>query len=283
MLAIALSPVEMAAATVPLALYLLLAELASGTLLVTQALRLRGGLTPGFLKFMAVASGILGGLALLTALGLDWYVYRRLLAINGSTAGLITITQALAFIALLGNAVLAFRHVGPRRLWILPVGTSVVLLTALAVTFAPLGGSALDAAAIALAVLVSTVVLGSATTGMLLGHWYLVTPALTNRPLLRAIAWLLVGLVAQAVLIPLALAGLKSSAGSLSHAFGQNPILGTLWVLGAVALPLLAAVLALPACRLRSFMSTTGLLYLAMIAVLPGQLLGQLLLFVAAG
>ena len=29
-------------------------------------------------------------------------------------------------------------------------------------------------------------------------------------------------------------------------------------------------------------MSTTGLLYLAMIAILPGQLLGQLLLFVVA-
>jgi len=45
---------------------------------------------------------------------------------------------------------------------------------------------------------------------------------------------------------------------------------------------ILAAGLALPTCRLRSFTSTTGLLYLAMIALLPGQLVGQLLLFVAA-
>jgi len=49
-----------------------------------------------------------------------------------------------------------------------------------------------------------------------------------------------------------------------------------------VALPLIAAGLALPTCRLRSFTSTTGLLYLAMIALLPGQLVGQLLFFVAA-
>jgi hypothetical protein len=44
----------------------------------------------------------------------------------------------------------------------------------------------------------------------------------------------------------------------------------------------LAAAPALFTCRLRSFMSTTGLLYLAMIALLPGQLLGQLVFFVAA-
>jgi hypothetical protein len=61
-----------------------------------------------------------------------------------------------------------------------------------------------------------------------------------------------------------------------------NPILAGLWGLGAVILPLLAAGLAYPACRMRSFMSATGLLYLAMIAIFPGQLLGQLLLFVAA-
>jgi len=59
-------------------------------------------------------------------------------------------------------------------------------------------------------------------------------------------------------------------------------VLSVLWALGAVFLPLVAAGLAWPTCRLRSFMSTTGLLYLAMIAILPGQLLGQLLFFVAA-
>src|SRR5438445_277612 len=61
-----------------------------------------------------------------------------------------------------------------------------------------------------------------------------------------------------------------------------DALLSVLLALGAVVLPLVAAGLALPTCRLRSFMSTTGLLYLAMIAILPGQLLGLLLFFVAA-
>ena len=68
----------------------------------------------------------------------------------------------------------------------------------------------------------------------------------------------------------------------VAHALTLSPPLSVLWALGAVALPLVAAGLALPTCRIRSFTSTTGLLYLAMIALLPGQLVGQLLFFVAA-
>jgi hypothetical protein len=131
-------------------------------------------------------------------------------------------------------------------------------------------------------VALSATVLGAATTGMLLGHWYLVTPALTNRPLLQAIGVLLVSLVLQAAVVPLTLGGVGRGSGSLTHALGLSPVLSVLWALGSVVLPLVAGGLALATCRLRSFMSTTGLLYLAMIAILPGQLLGQLLFFVAA-
>jgi hypothetical protein len=109
-----------------------------------------------------------------------------------------------------------------------------------------------------------------------------VTPALTNRPLLRSIWVLLAGLILQAIVFPLTLAGLTHSAGSLNHPLNTSPTLAVLWVLGAVILPLVAAGLALPACRLRSFMSTTGLLYMAMIVLLPGQLVAQLLFLVTA-
>ena len=139
-----------------------------------------------------------------------------------------------------------------------------------------------DGLAIAVLAVVSSLVLGAATTGMLLGHWYLVTPALTNRPLLRAIAILLVALVVQPLIFLPGLLGLARSPGSVSAILTQNLTLAVLWALGAVGLPLLAAGLAFPTCRMRSFMSTTGLLYLAMIALLPGQLLGHLLLFVTA-
>jgi hypothetical protein len=158
----------------------------------------------------------------------------------------------------------------------------VLLLIGIVLALAPLASSGLGVAAIALGVLLSATVLGAATTGMLLGHWYLVTPALSNRPLLRSIAVLLIGLLLQALVYPLMLRGLTHSSGPLTHPLSISPQLSLLWVLGAVILPLIAAGLALPTCRLRSFTSTTGLLYLAMIALLPGQLVGQLLFFVAA-
>jgi hypothetical protein len=280
---VALSPVEMAAVTVPLALFLMLAETAVGTYAATEALRVRGGLTPGFLKFMAVTSTVLTLLALLVILAAPVSAYREVLPINRGSAGVLAPLQALTLVAVGVVAISAFRSPSGGRI-VRPFAllASAGLLVAVATTFAPLGVSWWGQAAIWASVLTSTVVLGTATTGMLLGHWYLVTPALTNRPLLRSIAWLLAALIAQTVVFLVALAGLRASGGSPAHPLATNPILSLLWTLGAVTLPLLAAALALAACRIRSFMSTTGLLYLAMIAIFPGQLVGQLLFFVAA-
>jgi len=181
------------------------------------------------------------------------------------------------------NAVISWRGRGPSTASsAVTLLAASLMLAAIVAAFWPMAGSGLDGVGIALTVVLSAAVLGSATTGMLLGHWYLVTPALTNRPLLLAIGVLLISLVLQAAVVPLTLSGVGSGSGSLTHALGLSPVLSVLWGLGSVILPLVAAGLALVTCRMRSFMSTTGLLYLAMIAILPGQLLGQLLFFVAA-
>jgi hypothetical protein len=269
--------------TLPLALFLILAETTVGGIATVAYLRLAGGLTPGFLKFMAVTYAIFGILAFLVVLAAPPGSYHGLLAINQLAASVLVILQGLFVLALVVNAVVTWRG-GSRSLppAALTLGPGVLVLAGVAAAFWPLAGSPLGGAGIALMVALSAAVLGAATTGMLLGHWYLVTPALTNRPLLQAIGLLLISLVLQAVIVPLTLAGLGRGSGSLTNALGLSPVLSVLWALGSVVLPLVAAGLALATCRLRSFMSTTGLLYLAMIAILPGQLLGQLLFFVAA-
>src|SRR6266550_2545133 len=233
--------------TLPLALFLLLAETAVGGFATVAYLRLTGGLTHGFLKFIAVTYALLGGLAFLVVLAGPPGSYHRLLSINQPAAEALLFLQGVLVIALVAHAVVIWRRDASPISWALTLSASVLLLAGIAAALWPLSGSLLNGAAIALIVVLSAAVLGAATTGMLLGHWYLVTPALTNGPLLRAIGVLLISLVLQALLVPLTLGGL-----------------------------------ALPTCRLRSFMSTTGLVYLAMIAILPGQLLGQLLLFVVA-
>jgi hypothetical protein len=268
--------------TLPLALFLLLAETAVGGVATVAYLRLTGGLTHGFLRFVAVTYAILGMLAFLVVLAGPPGSYHRLLAINQPAAGALIFLQGLLVIALVAHAAVIWRRDGSSLSWVLILSASVLLVAGIAAALWPLSGSLLNGAAIALAVVLSALVLGAATTGMLLGHWYLVTPALTNRPLLRAIGLLLASLILQAILFPLTLRGLAHGSGSLTHPLSLSPVLSVLWALGAVLLPLLAAGLALPTCRLRSFMSTTGLLYLAMIVILPGQLLGQLLFFVAA-
>jgi len=268
--------------TLPLALFLLLAETAVGGFATVAYLRLTGGLTHGFLKFIAVTYAILGGLAFLVVLAGPPGSYHSLLAINQPAAQALLFLQGVLVLALIAHAVVIWRRDASTLSWALTLSASALLLAGIAAALWPLAGSLLNGAAIALVVALSAAVLGAATTGMLLGHWYLVTPTLTNRPLLRAIGVLLVSLVLQAVLFPLTLRGLAHGSGSLTHPLTLSPVLSVLWALGAVFLPLVAAGLALPTCRLRSFMSTTGLLYLAMIAILPGQLLGQLLFFVAA-
>ncbi len=271
------------ALTVPLALFLLLAETAVGGFATVAYVHSRVGLTRGFLKFIAATYTVVAGLGLLTVLAGPPGSYGRVLNISPAAAATLGLLQTFFLLAMLVQAWDVFRR-GQVSRWTWGVGlvSSVLLLAGVTATLAPLAGSLLDGLAVALTVFLSAVVLGSATTGMLLGHWYLVTPTLTNRPLLRMIVILLAALVAQALIYPLALAGLTGASRSLTHALDVSPGLSVLWLLGAVALPLLATGLALPTCRLRSFMSTTGLLYLAMIAVLPGQLIGQLLLFVAA-
>jgi hypothetical protein len=288
MVALAAAPVAVcqqcvAAISLPLALFLLLAETAVGGAATVAYLRLTGGLTQGFLKFIAVTYAIVGLLAFLTVLAGPPGAYHDRLGIDRTAAATLVVLQGLVLVTLIVHAIIVFRR-GPLAGTgvILTLVASFLLLVAIVLALAPLAGSPVAVAGIALAVVLSATVLGAATTGMLLGHWYLVTPALTNRPLLRAIAVLLLGLVLQAVTFPVMLRGLAHSSGALTHPLALSPPLSVLWLLGGVALPLVAAGLAWPTCRIRSFTSTTGLLYLAMIALLPGQLVGQLLFFVAA-
>src|ERR1700674_3792782 len=223
--------------TLPLALFLLLAETVVDGFATVAYLRLTGGLTHGFLKFIAVTYAILGGLAFLVVLTGPPGAYHRLLSINQPAAGALIFLQGLLVVALAAHAVIIWRQDGSRLSWLLPLSASLLLLAGIAAALWPLAGSFLDGAAIALVVVLSAAVLGAATTGMLLGHWYLVTPALTNRPLLRAIGVLLVSLVLQAILFPLTLRGLAHGSGSLTHPLTLSPVLSVLWALGAVFLP----------------------------------------------
>ncbi len=126
-------------------------------------------------------------------------------------------------------------------------------------------------------VLADTLVLGGAGVGLALGHWYLVTPRLSARPLRRLVDVLLVGLALEALVL---LGPIAVGRGTLAD-FAQ---IGR--VAAALVLPTVVALAARSCCREwprgRALQAATGLLYVATASAFAGILLGNLLRFAPA-
>jgi hypothetical protein len=124
--------------------------------------------------------------------------------------------------------------------------------------------------------LTSAALLGSATTAMLVGHSYLLAPAMSLTPLLRMLAALFVCTLLR---LTLALAGLWqwtdiAPGGTLE---GEMALwLPLRWGLGFAA-PLVLGWLAWETARIRSTQSATGILYVVVICCFLGELTSQLL------
>jgi hypothetical protein len=117
---------------------------------------------------------------------------------------------------------------------------------------------------------------------MLLGHWYLVTPRLPEKPLREVIALLLVALALQAILLAPNLALPRDTiVNSIDVPIGMNPFF---WmrVGGGLAFPMVLTYMAYDSSGIRAMQSATGLLYIAMALVISGEVLAKGLLFVTA-
>jgi hypothetical protein len=129
----------------------------------------------------------------------------------------------------------------------------------------------------ALDALTSAAVLGLATTAMLMGHSYLIAPAMSLSPLMRLMAALVVVVVVRMFL---AATGLWSWRAHVPASGLETEMLVWLpvrWVLGFVA-PLVLVWMAWQSARIRSTQSATGILYVVVIFCFLGELTSQLLL-----
>jgi DMSO reductase anchor subunit len=135
-----------------------------------------------------------------------------------------------------------------------------------------------------LSFVLSAVLLGAAASGMLLGHWYLIDRDLSLDPLNRTQAVYQRALGAQAVLLLIVVVVLGSAGAAPARAGVQRlladqlPLLGTRLAIS----PLGAGVLGWMIRRtldIPQTMAATGLFYIAVLAVLVGELLGRFLLF----
>jgi hypothetical protein len=122
----------------------------------------------------------------------------------------------------------------------------------------------------------SAALLGAALTAMLLGHSYLIAPAMSIRPLLRLLAVLVVTVVVRA-----ALDGHALWRWTDSHALanlGNETLLWlpVRWAVGFAA-PLALIWMAWQTARIRSTQSATGILYVVVIFCFLGELTALLL------
>ena len=235
---------------------------------------------------LRLAVGLMVALALLSPAQVNPRFYRVQLWIAlGLAVGAAIFVRDFASVwlwtALASGLVLAFVGSVAWALEAAPCGRILIMLTGLALAISlvmaewtqdeagELGQRLAGGAA-------SAVLLGTAMTAMLLGHFYLIAPGMSLTPLLR----MLVGL-AGALFLRMAVAGFSLWSWTSEHSLTNLNSVTVLWLplrwgLGFVG-PLVLAWMAWQTARIRSTQSATGILYVMVIFCFLGELTGQLL------
>ena len=252
----------------PLAGLLVLLELAVGTVAVSAALDQLGRVGRGFAGTTAAICALIMGADLLVISGSSDFGGLLHVPVDGAAVANF-VHWSVAFTALLAADAL-FAAVGTeisRRVVAgATVGVGLVTLLSAAVAIGPaLGG----AGAAALAFLSAALLAGSALAGMLLGHWYLVTPNMSFRPLRLSIYAVFAAVGVQCAVIAIALLSAGRSRERLIS--GDQAFLFWLLVIGSGVL-FTAAVNAftLYFARIRANQPATAMLYVLIISVVMG-------------
>lgn len=124
--------------------------------------------------------------------------------------------------------------------------------------------------ALSVATLSGAAALGTSLVALSLGHWYLVSPTMAVRPLVRITLVTLAALLLQAVVMVSALPRLDISGYALFFAVRVG---------FGLVIPVGATVMAWRTARIRSLDSATGLLYIVVALVLAGELVARSLFF----
>ncbi len=131
--------------------------------------------------------------------------------------------------------------------------------------------------------LLSALALGSVTTCMILGHWYLVDPGMSVRPL-KILAAIFITVVSARTILGgfTSLLVWQDLTNSGNDPF-SNPDVGNLLfflqrVLFGLVLPLALSWMIWQTVKIRSTQSATGILYVAVVFILFGELLSHYLL-----
>lgn len=265
-------------ALAPLATVLVLAELAVGTVLVAFLSDLAGDVGRGFLGTTALICVAVLGADLLLLLFLPNPSELLHTAVDAGRYASFVHWLVGCTGATLGYALFSAVGTDPARR---VVGAAAVGCggTALAMAALAFGPTVDDAWLAALAFAPAALLCGSALSGVLLGHWYLIAPDLTFRPLRRAVYVVFAAVVVQSAAI---VAALLHAAQAPRHTVVAGHYAASFWLLVVLAgLVFTAAVNALTLyfARIRANQPATAMLYVLIITVLMGTVPAHLLYF----
>jgi hypothetical protein len=260
--------------------WILLATLAFGGFVFVVVTRQLSDVTPGYVRFVAVMSAVLAILTLLTTGGLtasDALAIRPGTSDDASLISLVLVVFVVMSIAYLfaANNKRAAGVIGA-----IGIVTGLVVFARAALAWAP---TTADAVPLVVQLAVLSLATGGSLAAIVLGHWYLVTPKISEQPLILQCRLLLGTLIAQALLFVVwtTLGGGPGQAGF--SVFTTGPVLlVALRLLVTIAFPIVLVWMAWRTATTRSMESATGLLYINFAAVLAGTI-GAAALYTANG
>ena len=271
----------MNAAALPYTLLIILAELSIGSLWITVASDLRGGVTRGFVMTMALCVAIVAGLTYWTATTIDLateidgYRISRDWFDPAQTMVLLVLVMASVYTF---SAFMGWDPVGR----IAGLLGSVGGLLAVGFLAAALAPPTWGYPGVFIALFAGTLAMGAVSVSMVWGHWYLTEGALPSWPL-RDLALILLGsLVLQTAVLLINLAipvrEVPTPENPVDVGIFANPALYLRIGVGII-FPLVLAWMSLKTTKIRAMQSATGLLYICMGAVFAGEVLAKGLLF----
>jgi hypothetical protein len=176
------------------------------------------------------------------------------------------------------------RYVLRARLFVGTWASGVLGLVVAAVSYVPTGAFVLELIVYPLTFIVSALLLGTVLSGMLLGHWYLIDRDLPLAPFQQMLRFYWGCLLVQTALVGVGILLLASTGHADTRASLQQLTADhRMALLARCAIsPLGAGVLAVmirETLKIPQTMAATGLFYIAILAVMLGELLGRYLLF----
>jgi hypothetical protein len=267
--------------SLPYVASVLLFSLAFGSFAFVVITRWRTDATRGYLGFTAFCAGLLALITLAT----------KLLGPPAATEAVVRTGPADLFmlrqygLGVFAAATLLYPIFGRRVRAALVLDLAGLTAGAVALAAAAFGWAA--AAVDGVPLLVQLVVLSLATGGsmaaVILGHWYLVTPKISEKPLVLQ-AKLLIGVIGLQVLLFVVWTTLGGGPGQDAFdAFtGGNLMLVILRLIVTLLFPLALCLMAWRTALTRSMESATGLLYINLAAVMAGTI-GAAALYLSSG